>query len=167
MQTPRLIISLIFVFFFYTISHCQNASINVITQNAGVVKKGNSIFFEVAVNNTDLINIIGVYKLKAQVSIADSAVQIEETGHILPTGWQVISGNKNTITISNGKDLIAPNDVRTILVAISGKANTHKPVMLSGQLSFSNGVTPGTAPGSLDGDNPADNFSTSSCMVTD
>jgi len=68
------------------------------------------------------------------------------------------------ITLSNGKDIIAPNDARTLLIALEGK-NAGGPVNVSGQLSFSDGVAPGTAPGSMAGDNPADNFSTSTCTV--
>lgn len=158
------------IFLFTGIVFCkrsasQNMSVNVITQNGGEVKKGESVFFDVTVNNTAPSAIAGVYKLKVQVSIADSsAIVIKTTGHNLPTGWQVINNTGTVITLSNGKDIIAPNDARTLLIALEGR-KAGGPVNISGQLSFSDGVSPGTAPGSMEGDNPADNFSTSTCTV--
>lgn len=143
----------------------QNASINVITRNSGEVKENNIVFFEVTVNNTDPSAITGIYKLKVQVSIADtSLVAIQATGHDLPTGWQIINHTGNVIALSNGKDIIAPNDARTLLIALKGK-KVGGPVTISGQLSFSNGIAPGIEPGSSERDNPADNFSTSTCTV--
>lgn len=143
----------------------QNLSINVITRNSGEVRENNIVFFEVTINNTDPVAIAGIYKLKAQVSIADtSLVSIQATGHDLPTGWQIIKHTGNVITLSNGKDIIAPADARTLLIALKGK-NAGGPVTVSGQLSFSNGLAPGNEPGSSERDNPADNFSTSTCTV--
>lgn len=149
----------------YTSALSQNVSINVLTKESGIVQKGKTVFFEVTINNTNASAIVGAYKIKAQITVADSAiVPIQKTGHQLPTGWEVISNDGNVMTVSNGKDLIAPNDARTLLIALEGK-NIGGPVSLSGQLSFSNGIAPGTDPGSLNGDNPADNYSTSSCKV--
>jgi hypothetical protein len=142
----------------------QNVVLNVLTQNSGVVQIGKSIFFEVTINNTDASTNVGVYKLKVQVSAPDAVVTILKTGHNLPTGWSIISNDKGVINISNGKDLIAPYDSRTLLIAIEGKS-IGGPALMSGQLSFSNGISPGSEPGSLKGDNPADNYSTSSCKV--
>ena len=160
----------LFIFLIISVLFCKNAlsqnvSVNVITQNAGLVKKGAFVFFDVTINNTDPVAMAGVYKLKVQVSIADSsAVIIKSTGHSLPTGRQIINNTGTVITLSNGKDIIAPNDARTLLIALEGK-NAGGPANVSGQLSFSDGVAPGTAPGSMAGDNPADNFSTSTCTV--
>ncbi len=164
MKAARLFIFLFIGIFFTTVCSSQNVSVNVITKNGGIVQKGKTVFFEMTVNNTNPMSIVGVYKIKAQVSIPDSFLLIEQTGHQLPTGWEILSNNGGVMTISNGKDLIAPNDARTILIAVKGK-ETGGPVILSGQLSFSNGISPGSAPGSLEGDNPADNYSTSSCTV--
>lgn len=159
-----------FIFLFTVTFLCkhaasQNVSVNVITQNAGLVKQGESVFFDVTVNNTDPAALVGVYKLKVQVSIADSSpIIIKTTGHTLPTGWQITDNTGTVITLSNGKDIIAPNDARTLLIALEGK-KAGGPVNISGQLSFSDGIYPGTAPGSMAGDNPSDNFSTSTCTV--
>ena len=60
--------------------------------------------------------------------------------------------------------MIASNDVRTLLIAVKGN-KVGGPSTIAGQLSFSNGFTPGNAPGTLQGDIPADNYSTSTCKV--
>lgn len=142
----------------------QNVSINVLTQKAGVVKKGKVVLFQVAINNTDATELVGVYKLKVQINVADSIVSIAKNGHILPTGWEILSNSNSSITLSNGKDIIAPSDARNIFIALIGK-KIGGPVIVSGQLAFSNGIAPGSEPGSLKNDNPLDNNSTSSCRV--
>lgn len=164
MKVLKLALPFFLVAFFFTKAISQNVSINVLTQKSGIVSAGETVLFEVTINNTDPSLLVGVYKLKAQISVADSIISIEAAGHNLPTGWEILSNTGNTITISNGKDIIAPNDSRTLLIAIRGK-NAGGPVPISGQLFFSNGVPPGSDPGSLKGDNPADNYSTSSCTI--
>lgn len=149
---------------FFTTAVSQNVSINVLTQNSGIVQVGKTVFFEVTINNTDASSYVGIYKLKTQITVPDSLLTIQTTGHNLPTGWEIISNNNGVISLSNGKDMIASNDARTLLIALQGK-NTGGPVTISGQLSFSNGISPGTDPGSMKEDKPADNFSTSSCKV--
>lgn len=142
----------------------QNVSINVLTQKSGIIKKGKNVFFEVTVNNTDASIPVGVYKLRVQINIADSIVGIQQSGHNLPTGWEIINNSKGVITISNGKDLIAPNDSRILLIALKGK-KVGGPVIISGKLNFSNGISPGVESGYINEDKPADNYSTSSCKV--
>ena len=142
----------------------QNALINVLTQNSGIVNKGKTVFLEVTVNNTDAYLFIGIYKIKVQISVPPAIASIATKDHILPTGWKIISNDGSVITLSNGKDIIAENDARTLLIAING-TKIGGPLTILGQLSFSNGEEPGTAPGTLKGDNPADNSSTSTCKV--
>ena len=142
----------------------QNVSINVLTQKSGIIKKGKNVFFEVTVNNTDASIPVGVYKLRVQINIADSVIAIQQKGHNLPTGWEIISNSNGVITISNGKDMIAPYDARTLLIALKGK-KLGGPVIISGKLNFSNGISPGVDSGYINEDKPADNYSTSSCKV--
>lgn len=142
----------------------QNARINVLTQNAGIVKKGKTVFVEVTINNTDPNTYIGIYKIKAQISVPSNILGIATTGHVLPTGWTITNNSGSTIILSNGKDMIASNDSRTLLIAIQGNA-VGGPSTVSGNLSFSNGEEPGTAAGTMTGDNTGDNFSTSTCKV--
>jgi hypothetical protein len=142
----------------------QNALINILTHKVGIVKKGEVVFVEVSINNTDPVNFIGIYKIQAKLTVPFEIVSIDTTGHVLPTGWKVTSNDGISITLTNGKDMIAATDSRTLLIAIRGN-KIGGPSTIIGQLSFSNGISPGTAPGNLPGDNPGDNSSTSTCKV--
>ncbi len=142
----------------------QNALINILTKNTGIVHKGGTVFLEITINNTDPTAYIDVYKIRPQISVPSAIASIAETGHELPTGWTILSNNGSTISLSNGKDMIAANDSRIILIAINGN-KIGGPSTVAGQLFFSDGTPPGSASGTLRGDNPADNFSTSSCQV--
>lgn len=142
----------------------QNVMINILTQKSGLVRKGGTVFLEVTINNTDPANHVGIYKLKAQISVPSAIARVAATGHVLPTGWTIISNDGATVNLSNGKDMIAAFDARTLLIAIEGKS-VGGPSTVAAQLSFSDGVAPGTAPGSLPGENPADNSSTSTIKV--
>jgi hypothetical protein len=143
----------------------QNVLINILTRNSGIVKKGGTVFLEVTINNTDAAAHIGVYKIRAKINVPSAIVSIAAKGHVLPTGWTITENDGNSISLSNGKDMIAANDARTILIALNGD-KTGGPSTISGQLFFSDGVAPGTAPGTLKGDLPGDNSSTTSCRVT-
>lgn len=151
-------------FFFRYNGSAQNVMLNILTKNSGIVKQGKTLFLEVTINNTDPTNHIGIYKIRTQLSVPQAIANFESKGHVLPTGWAITSNNGNTITLSNGKDMIAANDSRTILIAIKG-AKVGGPATITGQLSFSDGTAPGTATGVLNGDLPADNFSTTTCTV--
>jgi hypothetical protein len=87
-------------------------------------------------------------------------------GLTLPTGWKVLSNNGTSITMSNGTDMIAVEDERIILIPIKAK-KVGGYSTISGSLTFSDGVSPGIQPGSLDNDLPADNNSSTTCKVID
>lgn len=143
----------------------QNVAINVVTQNAGVVKKGELIFFEIYINNTSATKVVSTHKLRPQISFPTSLVSVQEKGHLLPKGWTIISNTKGVVTLSNGTDNIGQNDSRIILISLKGN-ELGGPSTISGNLLFSNGIEPGSAPGiSTAGDNLADNISTSTVMV--
>jgi hypothetical protein len=153
------------VFFAHSKAISQNVTINVVTQNSGVVKKGELIFFEIDINNTSATKVVSKYKLRPQISFPTSLVSVQETGHLLPKGWTIVSNNNGVITLSNGTDNIDQNDSRRILISIKGN-ELGGPSTISGNLLFSNGVEPGSAPGiSTVGDNLGDNISTSTVMV--
>ncbi len=142
----------------------QNALINILAQNSGTVRKGETVFLEVTIINTNAISDIGAYKIKAQISVPSEIAGIDTSGNVLPTGWTITGNTGSTIFLSNGTDVIPRNSARTILIAVHGK-KTGGPSTIIGQLSFSDGNPPGTALGSLPGDNPADNSSTTTIKV--
>lgn len=150
--------------FTFSSAPAQNALINIVTKNTGIVHKSGTVFLEVTINNTDPAAYIDVYKIRAKISVPVAISSIAATGHELPTGWTILSNDGSTINLSNGKDMIAANDFRVLLIAIKGN-HIGGPSTVAGQLSFSDGTPPGSATGSLHGDNSADNFSTSTCQV--
>ena len=141
-----------------------NASLNLLTLNSGQVVIGQTVFVQVDVGNTGPTSSIGIYKIKAQISIPTTIASVAATGHVLPSGWTITSQSAGVINLSNGTDIIPVNAVRSILIAVVGNA-IGGPSTVGGQLSFSNGVSPGTGPGSLSGDNSTDNASQSSLQV--
>jgi len=149
----------------YTNLYSQNVMINVATQNSGIVKKGEIVFFEVTINNTSPTRTVPAFKLRPQISFPTTVVDVPITGHTLPMGWEIVSNKKGVVLLTNGTDLIAENQSRTILIAVRGKAKGG-PSTIIGNLNFSNGIAPGAVLGSaLIGDNNADNTSTSTVSV--
>jgi hypothetical protein len=143
----------------------QNLMLNVLTLNSGVVNKNKITFLEITISNTSATKVVPTYKLRPQISFPYNLVSIPDTGHILPKGWAIISNKNGVVWLSNGTDVIAENDSRTILIAMKGKQIGSQSTIL-GNLSFSNGKTPGNIIGAPTiGDNPADNSSSSSIMV--
>ncbi len=146
-------------------STAQNVSINVLTQNSGQVSLGGTVYVEITVANTSTTTSVPVYKLRPQLSVPVSIVSIPATGHVLPSGWSIISNASGVIRVSNGTDQIPPNTARTILIAVKGET-LGGPLTVSGNLLFSNGVAPGSASGpATPGDVTADNSSSSTVEV--
>lgn len=151
-------------FAFFTAAS-QNVSINIQTQNSGIVKIGESIFLEVWINNSDADNSVPVYKLRPQISIPSKIVSIASKGHKLPEGWSIISNSKGVLRLSNGSDIIGPSDARIIFIALTGTAEGG-PLTIAGSMNFSTGASPGIAAGpATASDNPADNSSTTTCKT--
>jgi hypothetical protein len=166
MKTLRVVLFVLAGAFAYATAASQNILINILTRNSGIVAKGENIFLELSVCNTDANDSVTVYKLMPQLSFPAAISIISDKGHILPEGWTITFNNGSTIKLSNGNDRIAPHDRRTILIALKGK-NIGGPSTISCNLLFSNGVAPGTTPGSpTKYDNPADNTSTTTIKVT-
>ncbi|HET6996241.1 MAG TPA: hypothetical protein VFI06_14710, partial [Chitinophagaceae bacterium] len=96
----------------------QNAVINILSQNSGTVRKGETVFLEVTVNNTDPFSNIGYYKIKALINVPSEIVSIDTTGLQLPAGWTFMVNNGSSIVLSNGTDIIASNTARTLMIPL-------------------------------------------------
>lgn len=143
----------------------QNIMINVLTHNSGVVKKGETVFFEVTINNTSATTALAEYKIRPQISFPTAIISIPDNGHVLPEGWRMVVKENGVVTLSNGTDMIPENTSRTILIAMKAVV-VGGPTTINGNLFFSTGIEPGTLSGvAPKGDNIADNFSTSTVRV--
>lgn len=160
-----LMIFLVCAFAVSSVSGQSNAYISVLTQNSGLVNQGGTVFIEVTVGNTGPMTPIGVNKVRAQLSlpsaICTALPNVQQTG--LPPGWTITVNTGGVITVCNGSDVIAVGAARTILIKVQGN-NLGGPSTVTGNLLFSSG-TSCTTPGTLPGDNTADNSSTSSIQV--
>jgi hypothetical protein len=142
-----------------------NATINILTGNTGIVALGGTVDVDVQINNTGPVSNIGAYKIKCQLTVPTSIASIAATQTKLPPGWTILSQNTGVINLSNGTDVIAPGTARSFTITVRGDA-LGGPLTCGSQLNFSNGNPPGSAPGTLAGNNTADDASQSTVLVT-
>jgi hypothetical protein len=142
-----------------------NAFIQVLTLNSGNVDLGGTSDIQVTVGNSGPTSNIAANNVRTQVSVPASLVSIlpnaQQTG--IPAGWAITSNNGTTIQLCNGSDVIAPGTQRNVIIKIQGNT-IGGPLTVSGGLSFRSG-TNCAAPGTLAGNNTADDNGTSSITV--
>jgi hypothetical protein len=142
-----------------------NAFIQVLTLNSGNVTLGGTVDIQVTVGNSGPTSNIAANNVRTQVSVPASLVSIlpnaQQTG--IPAGWSITSNNGTTIQLCNGSDVIAPNTQRNVLIKVQGNT-LGGPLTVSGGLSFRSGNNC-VSPGSLAGNNTADDNGTSSISV--
>jgi hypothetical protein len=160
-----LLLCCIGVFFLGSTASAQaNAYINIVTQNSGQVSLGGTVNIQVEVGNSGTANITAS-KVKTAITVPTTLVSVlPNAQQTLPSGWTILSNTAaGVITLCNGTDVIAPGDLRTILIKVQGNT-LGGPSTIIGQLSFSGGTNCGS-PGSLTGNNPADDNSSTSIQV--
>jgi hypothetical protein len=169
MKSNKLLLFFITLFFLKSVSAQQlstNASLNILTANAGVVRQGSILDLSISVTNTGS-NPILANRVRVQISIPSTIALPLVTGSqtSLFTNWVVTSNNQTTgvITICNNTDVIPAGATRTSIIKIS--ANT-----VGGPFTISSGLAFGTAAsctgfGSLPGDITGDNTSTTTMVV--
>jgi hypothetical protein len=144
-----------------------NASLNILSANSGLVSVGGILDLNVSVTNTGA-NPILANRIRVQISIPNAIglplPTVSQT--TLAASWVVVSNNQTSgvITICNSTDIIPAGQTRTSTVKVTG-------VTAGGPLTIIGGLAFGTAAscsgfGSLNGDNPADNGSTTGLTVT-
>ena len=152
---------------FTKVSAQANAYLNILTLNSGYVSQGGTVDIQVTVGNTGPVSSITANKVRAQISVPSALVSLlpnaQQTG--LPPGWTITVNTGSAITVCNGSDIIDPGTSRDIFIKVQGNT-IGGPSTVNGNLLFSSG-TSCTTPGSLSGDNTADNSSTSSIQVYD
>jgi large repetitive protein len=140
-----------------------NANINIVTANAGIVSQGSIIDLSVSITNTGA-NPIQRNKVRPFISIpiAIATANTAQTG--LPTGWSLLANTGSTITICNGTDVIPAGETRTVIIKILATA-LGGPLTIQGTLQFGPGTAVCTGLGTLNGDAPADNTTTTTVTV--
>ncbi len=166
MKVPVFILLLLLCIITFSVTSAQNVSLNVLTQNAGTVNLGGTVFVEITLANTSSSVSVPVTKVRPQISVPVSIVSIPATGHVLPAGWSIISNAGGVLRLCNGSDAIPPNTARTILIAIQGNV-LGGPLTISGNTTFANGTVCTTSGGATSGDVAGDNTSTSTIQVFD
>lgn len=155
------------ILFFNIVGNSQNISLNVQTQNAGLVGIGEEVFVEMQINNLDATENLQTYKIRPRLTVP-ATVTIAPTGHILPDGFTIltISANQQIITLSNATNELAASTSVSAFIKLIGGPAIAPPQTVQGNLLFSTGVAPGSANGpATPGDNSADNSSTTTVEV--
>jgi len=142
-----------------------NATLNILTLNAGLANQGGSVYVQVAVGNTGPVSTIPQGKLRAVITIPPALVSNFPTvqqDQLFP-GWTVVTNTATTITICNSTSPIPANTTQVSLIKLQGNT-IGGPTTIIGNLNFPTGICAGPN-GSLSGDNAADNSSTATVQV--
>ena len=133
----------------------QDPSLNIVLGSSGITTVGGIILLQVDVTNNDPTTGIVSNKIIPQISVPAGISLIQATGHILPSGWTIVSNSGSVIRIKNTTDPIPAGTTRTAYIAVQGVAIGNGSVL--GNLTF-NGPAPS-------GDNPANNTSSAGLTV--
>jgi Secretion system C-terminal sorting domain len=130
----------------------QDASINILAGNNGVVTIGGSIFLQVDVTNNDATGTVVANKVRPQISAPTgiTSISLNAADHTLPPGWTITSNSGSVIRITNTSDAIPAGATRTSFIKILGGPTAGSGTILA-NLTFV-----GAAP---TGDNTANNSS--------
>jgi large repetitive protein len=142
-----------------------NASLNILSANSGIVTQGGIVDLSISVTNTGA-NPIVANRIRVQISIPNAiALPIATVSQTaLSPNWIVTSNTAGgVITICNNTDVIPAGQTRTSVVKVSG-VNIGGPLTINAGLAFGT-VASCTGFGSLPGDIPADNTSTTGLTV--
>lgn len=138
-----------------------NASLNMLTLNSGdVIINGGSGTLQATVGNTGPTSTIPAGRINVTIT-APTSISIAATQSGLPAGWTVVSNNGTFIVLCNSATTIPVNTQTNLLIALQGGTALASGV-ISGQMSFKTNCT---APGSLSGNNTADDASTAGFQV--
>lgn len=96
----------------------QDPSIQVLTQNSGMVSVGQTVFLQVTVGNT-LTTPVPANKIRVSIS-APASVTLDNATTQLPAGFVICSNAGGTMVISNSSTAITQSAPQTILVAMIG-----------------------------------------------
>lgn len=137
-----------------------NVTLNMLTLNNGDVIQNGTGTLQATVGNTGPSTTIPNGRINLQITVPPS-ISIAATQSSLPTGWTVTNNNGTVINLCNSSATVPVNTATQVIITLQGGASTATGV-ISGQISFRTNCT---APGSLSGNNPADDASTAGYQV--
>lgn len=137
-----------------------NATLNMLTLNSGDIILNGSGSLQATVGNTGPSTTIPNGRINLQITVPPS-ISIAATQSGLPAGWTVTNNNGTVINICNSAVTIPVNTSANLIIALQGGAALTSGV-ISGQISFRTNCT---GPGSLSGNNTADDASTAGFNV--
>lgn len=161
MKLIKLIVLLFLGAFAVTGASAQaNATLNMLTLNSGDIISNGSGTLQATVGNTGPSTTIPNGRINLQITVPPT-ITIAATQSGLPAGWTVTNNNGTVINICNSSVTIPVNTSANLLIALQGGATLTSGV-ISGQISFRTNCT---GPGSLSGNNTADDGSTAGFNV--
>lgn len=165
MKHFKIIILFFAIAFSFLGAGAQDISLNVQTAGVGTVPIGGNVLVEMQINNLDASVDLATYRIRPRLTVPAS-VTIAASGHILPTGFTIISQTSQIITLSNGTNGLPANSSVSAFINVVGGPAISPAQTVQGNLLFSNGVAPGSVnAAATPGDVGANNSSTTTVEV--
>src|SRR5262245_4044473 len=78
-----------------------NASLNLLTQNGGIVIQGGNVFIQATLNSTGPTTGISTFRVRIQISVPSAIVTVAPSGQqtSLPSGWTIPANSGGSITV--------------------------------------------------------------------
>lgn len=163
MKTFKLTFLLLPLIFFSSISFAQsNATINMLTLNSGNVGVNGIGTLEVAIGNTGPSVAIAAGKINATISAQPLVTFAPDASQTLPAGWIIRNNLGSSLILCNSSTTIPVGTITNINIALVGGANAGSGT-ISGSLAYRTNCT---APGSLSGNNTADDIASAGFIVS-
>jgi hypothetical protein len=144
----------------------QNVGLNLLVLNSGLVPLGGKGTLNATVNATPgsggQNGPVATGKINVSITVPPSLL-ISATQSNLPAGWIVRNNDGVVINLCNSTATLAVNTSIDLPIELEGLIITSGAPTMSGQISFRTNCN---APGSLSGDNLADNSSQAGFTVT-
>lgn len=102
----------------------QDASINILAGNGGIVATGQTFLLRVDITNNSATGTVVQNKLRPQISVpaSISSISLTASDHTLPAGWTITSNSGTVIRITNTTDPLPAGVTRTAFITVTGTA---------------------------------------------
>lgn len=165
MKILRFLMLLSITNFFFSLNGQAQANpyISVSPSNSGLVGVGATLDLFIDIGNTDVSN-IAIAKLRPIIDIPLSIVFLPTSEQVLPAGWTIVSNNGQQIRFCNSGFVVDAGSLVTITLKVRG-VSISPAQTFTGQINFGNGINCLNAGAQVPGNDPADDFATSTVEV--